>query len=408
MQFLTNLMTKFKLFFGIASEPCISFNAGTGFNNTVYSVIVDNNDKVYVGGNFTTYKGVANVNRIIRLNCDGSRDTNFIYETQPTSTTNNGFTTQVVYQIFKDLNQDIYVTGGFTRYKYKSADPSTVNNRIIRIHPNGTKDINFNNTTGFGNNTSYPLAFDSQGKLYVGGAFTTYKGNTENRIIKLNTDGSKDGTFDNSTGFNNVVWALAVDNNDKIYCGGQFTTYKGVAANYIIRLNPDGTIDSGFNYGTGCSGLTGTVHAIYVQPDNKVMLVGYFTTYNGISCGKIIRLNEDGSVDESFDHSIGFGSQTRFVRGIMPAPNNKYYVFGNFNTFNGENVNSLIRLNSDGTKDNTFITANGFGGGTYPTVNAVGIDSLECIYAGGTFTTYRGIPAINIIKLHSDGSSDSL
>jgi len=111
--------------------------------------------------------------------------------------------------------------------------------------------LNFDNTTGF-DSTVYALAIDSNGKIYVGGGFTSYKGVTASRIIRLNTDGSKDTGFTYGTGFNNYVNSLAIDSNGKIYVGGNYITYMantykniyaGVAANYVIRLKTDGNPD---------------------------------------------------------------------------------------------------------------------------------------------------------------------
>ena len=111
--------------------------------------------------------------------------------------------------------------------------------------------LNFNNTTGF-NSIVYALVIDSNNKLYVGGNFTSYKGVAANRIIRLNTDGSIDTGFTYGTGFNSIVFALVIDSNNKLYVGGNFITYKantyknvyvGVAANYVIRLKTDGNAD---------------------------------------------------------------------------------------------------------------------------------------------------------------------
>ena len=87
--------------------------------------------------------------------------------------------------------------------------------------------------------------------ILVVGAFTAYKGVTENRIIKLNGNGTKNTSFDNSTGFNNIAETIAIDSAGKIYVGGDFTTYKGVTENRIIKLNADGTKDTSFDNSTG-------------------------------------------------------------------------------------------------------------------------------------------------------------
>jgi len=53
---------------------------------------------------------------------------------------------------------------------------------------------NFGAIPGF-NTIISAIASQSDGKILVGGNFTTYQGATENRIIRLNADGSKDTTF---------------------------------------------------------------------------------------------------------------------------------------------------------------------------------------------------------------------
>jgi uncharacterized delta-60 repeat protein len=202
------------------SSKDTEFDNSTGFNDNVNTIVIDSNGKIYVGGFFTTYKGVQ-ANRIIRLNPDGSKDTEF-----DNSTGFNGAVTTIAI----DSNGKIYIGGSFSTYKGVSAW------NIIRLNPDGSKDTGFDNSTGF-NTFVRAIAIDSNGKIYVGGTFSSYKGVEANEIIRLNPDGSKDTEFDNSTGFNNIVYDITIDSNGKIYVGGLFTTYKGVEANRIIRLD---------------------------------------------------------------------------------------------------------------------------------------------------------------------------
>jgi hypothetical protein len=88
----------------------------------------------------------------------------------------------------------------------------------------------------------------------VFGDFTTYNGTSINRIVRLNTDGSIDNTFSIGTGFSNACYIGKLDSNGKLYVGGFFTSYNGTGANYIIRLNSDGSRDTTFNMGTGFDG----------------------------------------------------------------------------------------------------------------------------------------------------------
>jgi uncharacterized delta-60 repeat protein len=65
-------------------------------------------------------------------------------------------------------------------------------------------------------------------------------------IIRLNTNGSIDASFVTGAGFNDNVTALAIQPDGKILIGGVFTMYKGIAANRIVRLNLDGSLDASF------------------------------------------------------------------------------------------------------------------------------------------------------------------
>ena len=72
------------------------------------------------------------------------------------------------------------------------------------------------------------------------------------------------------------MYCLAVQDDGKILVGGEFTTLGGQARNYIGRLNADGTLDSGFK-----PGANGAVYSLAVQADGKILVGGSFTTLAG-------------------------------------------------------------------------------------------------------------------------------
>jgi uncharacterized delta-60 repeat protein len=358
-----------------------SFNTGTGFNNLVWAITVQADGKILVGGSFTTYKGVTE-NRIVRLNIDGSKDTTF--------STGTGFNTQV-YAIETQADGKILVGGSFTTYK------GVTENRIVRLNADGSKDTAFSTGTGFGS-LVYTIATQADGKILVGGTFIAYKGVTENRIIRLNANGSKDTTFSTGTGFSNSVRAITTQADGKILVGGEFTTYNGVTENRIIRLNADGSKDTVFNTGTG---FNNTVLAITTQVDGKILVGGEFTTYNGVTENRIIRLNADGSKDTVFNTGTGFNNA---VYAITAQTDGKILVGGVFSTYNGFIVNYIIRLNTDGSKDNAFSTGTGFNN----FVSTITTQSDGKILAGGAFTSYNNsITENRIIRLNADGSKDT-
>jgi uncharacterized delta-60 repeat protein len=356
------------------------FNNSIGFNGAVFSIAIQPDGKILVGGSFTTYKGLT-ANRIIRLNSDGTKDLTF--------DNSIGFNSDV-RSIAIQPDGKILCGGFFTTYKGLTA------NRIIRLNSDGTKDLTFDNSIGF-NFTVLLVPIQPDGKILVGGAFTTYKGVTANRIIRLNSDGTKDLTFDNLIGFNFTVLLVAIQPDGKILVGGDFTTYKGLTENYIIRLNSDGTKDLTFDNSIG---FNASVESIAIQPDGKILCGGVFITYKGLTENRIIRLNADGSKDLTFDNSIGFDID---VVSIAIQPDGKILVGGQFTTYKGVTANFIIRLNSDGSIDGTFNYGTGFNN----IVSSILIQPDGKIIVGGDFTTYNGYTNNNIIKLNTSGGSVS-
>ncbi|MEY3470750.1 MAG: hypothetical protein RLZZ223_100, partial [Candidatus Parcubacteria bacterium] len=210
-------------------------------------------------------------------------------------------------------------------------------NFIIRLNSDGSRDTSFNVGTGF-NNTVNTLTLQSDGKILVGGGFTSYQGVEANRIIRLNSDGSRDTSFNMGTGFSNYVDTLALQSDGKILVGGQFTSYQGVGANYIIRLNSDGSRDTSFNMGTGFSNYVDT---LALQSDGKILVGGWFTSYQGVGANYIIRLNSDGSRDTSFNLGTGFNDS---IASLALQSDGKILVGGYFTNYQDQLAGYLIRV----------------------------------------------------------------
>ena len=112
-------------------------------------------------------------------------------------------------------------------------------------------------------------------------------GTTRNRIARLNADGSLDTGFDPGAGASNEVDAIALQPNGKIVIGGRFTTVGGTGRSRIARLNANGALDTGFAPGDGASY---TVYAVTLQPDGKVLIGGGFQSVGGVLRNRIARL----------------------------------------------------------------------------------------------------------------------
>jgi uncharacterized delta-60 repeat protein len=362
-------------------DQMIPFNFGGGFDGKVSSIIIQSDNKILIGGYFTSYSGVS-ANRIIRLYSDGIIDNTF--------NTGSGFDNDI-YSVAIQSDNKILVGGGFTTYSGVSA------NYIIRLNTDGSIDNTFNSGSGFNLNVN-SIAIQSDNKILIGGNFTTYSGVSANHFIRLNTDGSIDNTFNSGSGFNNSIYSVAIQSDNKILAGGYFISYSGVTANRIIRLNSDGSIDNTFNSGSGFN--LNLISSIVIQSDNKILVGGGFTTYSGVSANYIIRLNTDGSIDNTFNSGSGFDND---IYSVAIQSDNKILIGGNFTTYSGVSANHFIRLNTDGSIDNTFNTGSGFNFN----VNSITIRSDNKILAGGYFTTYSGVSANHFIRLNSDGSIDT-
>jgi len=365
-----------------------SLNIGTGFNSALYTVSPQSDNSNIVVGAFTSYNGSAGKNYIAKITPSGSLDATF--------NTGIGFNNSSTYTIITQADGKPIIGGIFTQY-------SSSNNYITRTDLSGSYNAGpgtgFNTGVGF-NNVVYTYATQSDGKIILGGSFTQYSGSSTNttRLIRLNTNGTQDTSFVTGVGFNTDVYTIKVQTDGKIIVGGLFTTYSGSTVNYITRLNSSGSIDTTFNTGTAASS---TVWDSHIQSDGKIVIVGGFGTYSGSSNPGIVRINNSGSKDATFN--VGAGT-VGAAYSINPT-GSQYIVGGNFTSYSGSSNNYIVRINSDGTKDTSFNIGTGFSS----TVNDTTIEPNGKILAIGQFTTYSGSSTntTRIIRLNPNGTQDT-
>jgi uncharacterized delta-60 repeat protein len=246
------------------------------------------------------------------------------------------------------------------------------------------------------NSTVNTLLLQSDGKIMIGGDFTTVDGVSRSRIARINSNGTLDTTFVVGTGFGGPAISIQSINKNSsgdYFAGGQFTSYSGVAINNIIKLTSNGSIDNTFSVGTGVNNI---VQSILVQPDDKVILTGWFTSYSSATANRIVRLNTNGTIDNTFNSGSGFDDS---VWDAITQPDGKIVCVGDFNSYNGTSVSKMVRLNTGGTIDNTF-TSLVFN----DLITDVAIDVDGNYIVAGRFTTYNGITQNRIVKLNPDGT----
>src|SRR5690554_5875872 len=337
-----------------------SFDIGTGFNNNPETIILQPDGKILVGGSFTSYNG-TNQNYIARLNTNGALDTSF--------NIGNGFSQGVVSTSLQPDGK-ILVGGVFTSYNWESQ------NRITRLNTDGSLDSSFNIGTGF-NQFVQSIAIQPDGKIIIGGGFTDYNGTTQNYITRLNTNGSLDTSFNIGAGFNNAVHQIVLQDDGKILVGGRFTSYNGTTQNRITRLNADGSLDTSFAMGTIGMGFNNFVFSIALQPDGKILVGGLFSNYNGTSRSRIARLNADGTLDTSFDIGTGFNSGAG--EAFIIQPDGKIIIGGGFTSYNGTSQNRIVRLNTDGSLDTSFNIEAGIDGSSNTHIRTMVLDRKSVV-----------------------------
>ncbi|HEY0050875.1 MAG TPA: hypothetical protein VGB68_16400, partial [Pyrinomonadaceae bacterium] len=297
----------------------------TSFNGSVYSITVQPDGKILVGGAFgsVTPNGGApfSCGDIVRLNANGTVDTIF----NPRA---DGF----VYTIVVQPDGRILI-GGYFATLSPNGGAQVVRFRFARLDPDGTVDAAFAPNP---NNSVQAIALQADGKIIIAGYFNLLApegGGTiaVNKIIRFNVDGSLDTSFDPNP--NNGVRAMAVQSDGRILIAGNFTTLAPnggapVARNCFARLNPDGTLDATFD--PNVSGGSLIVYSIALQADGKILIGGEFSRLapNGgasVTRFNIARVNADGTVDAIFDPRVD-----HIVNAVAVQPDGKILIGGYF------------------------------------------------------------------------------
>jgi uncharacterized delta-60 repeat protein len=433
-------------------------------NGSVFCIVIDSTGRILIGGGFTSI-GVAQRGYIASLLSSGALDT-AIFDPEANAP---------VYAIAVQSNGQLVIGGSFTALAPQTgkapAVPSTTVpapyntpgvpqtilpaagfdattpiyvNHLARLQADGELDTSFNPEPS---SDILSIAIQSNGAMVVGGILTSFApnfsptGTIRNYIGRVGTDGSIDPNFNPS--LNQLADTVTVLSNQHILVGGAFTTVQGSGggpvtfADHVTILNPDGSIDPSFSFGTSTA-PTGQVRAFAQQPNGQVIFAGSFGAIDGSIAPYISRLNGDSTIDPSFNSGadgpvnsvavLPSGASTVIPSnsGVWLNPNGsvrytysaatngevicsvqqtdgKVIIGGLFDTFAGvSGLQNLVRLNTDGTVDTTFTPS------VTGAVNAIAIQPADGkIVIGGGFTSVSGVNNAYIARLNTDGSVDT-
>ncbi len=271
---------------------------------------------------------------------------------------------------------------------------------VVRLNADGSWDNTFD---GPDFDQDYYLRIRAavelpDGKYLVGGQFQDFSGGANQRgIIRLNSDGSQDMDFNAGFEINPTINAIALQPDGKILIAGSYGTMSHGTG--ITRLLPDGTVDATFNAGQAPT----NIQDIKVLPNGQILVAGRFSSWSG----GLAVLNPDGSRDESFVHSAYVFSSASFDNLIYPRtaiqPDGKIVVAG----LQTSNIVKIMRYNADLTVDTEFhVATNPQINGVYPTAVAIQNDG-KIIVTGYFLNAYDGNSDVSgVMRLNADGTLD--
>ncbi|MFO1499938.1 MAG: immunoglobulin domain-containing protein [Verrucomicrobiota bacterium] len=215
--------------------------------------------------------------------------------------------------------------------------------------------------------------------------------------------GSVDPSFDPGSGADDLVKRVVGLGNGKVLVAGYFNNINGVARRGIARLESTGAVDTTFNPGQGADN---GISALIVQPDGKIVVGGEFTHFDGVARNRIARLNENGSLDPSFDPGSGLdGTRTPVVLGLELQNDSRILVAGSFTTVAGTERHHLARLETTGKLDASFDPKFEEGSGKW--VFNVKVQNDGQIIAAGVFTKINGVIRSGIARFSGSGVLDT-
>lgn len=309
------------------AELDTGFDAGPRADLDILTLAVQADGRIIAAGEFTVIGG-TNRSRIVRLHPDGSVDPSFASSQELIGTV----------RAAAIQGDGAIVIGG----EFFSADGSA--RSIARLHPNGDLDSSFAARTNILNPVR-TLVIQPDGKIVIGGLFTSVGEVSRQNIARLNVDGSLDADFDPGAGANNWPRALLVQPDGKILVGGRFTTFDDQPAGRIVRLRADGSLDPDFNPGLGADA---PIRALALDLGGRIYLGGEFEMVNGTNRSGVARLHPNGSLDLDFDQG---DPDEDTINTLAVGPDGKLWIGGLFQEAGGQPRALLARLNENGTVD---------------------------------------------------------
>lgn len=347
-----------------------NFNPGKGPLGTIASVVRLPSGEYLTGGVMSAYNEVDGLSGLAMLNSNASLKTKVVnlyvspnvsdpsMATDTVSWFNGNLTSGSVSKLFY-RNDQVTAVGSFKHYGTYFYERSTKDNKlfdhipveqVVRMDLAGNLDssYSYDRTTRQalpgGNGTISDAFLQPDGKLVLVGDFTTFRGKSANRIVRLNTDGTVDATFKAGAGANDVIYSIRYNAVTKKYLlTGNFSRFDGQPSEKMALLDEQGQLDPSFKSAVFSGGLP----TLALQLNNGlIMVTGSFSTYNNIVRGGLAVLTPDGALAPGYNatgklNGIVFDMiETKSGIGGLPA----VIVTGLIDRFEGTPAGGILKL----------------------------------------------------------------
>lgn len=378
-----------------SGKPQLQCDLNTGFDGPVQSILLLNN-VLYVGGMFTSYKGLPahGLAKLDATTC--ALEVTFTQSTGFAGTSTTDPSTQIVLPTYvADLaasGTSLFVAGNFTSYRGQPA------NYLAKIDlQSGALDQTFTGPSGpDGPVANLALSADS---VYVAGNFTHYRGASTmfSELVKIDMNsGALDQAFQTGVSLSNV--SALVFSGNSLYVAA---VPQPAAAATVIKLNPlNGARDPAFSAPSAAQFGQRLYHL--AQSGTSLYVSGPFTTAsNGGSQANLIKLDvTTGQPDSAFNQAPSLDA----VVNTFAIAGSSIYLVGGFRSPGSQTSPGILRLDAaTGKPDLSYGLNPGFGGTPYAVAAGT-----SAVYVGGAMLGYGGASASNIAKLDAtSGVPDS-
>jgi uncharacterized delta-60 repeat protein len=408
------------------ASTTIATSAGA---DVAYAVAIQPDGKIVAAGAGGGIAGTGSDFALVRFTSSGALDTTFDSDGKVTTDIGNATSKSTAVAVQADGKM---VSAGYVQ------NPSTgLDFAVIRYNVDGSLDTTFDGdgkaTTSFsvGSDAANAVAIQADGKIMAAGYAPGGSSSPDFALVRYNTDGSLDTTFDGDgkvitdvgTAFgNDVAYAISIQADGKIVVAGHASTgtWWDMA---VVRYNADGSLDTSFD-GDGraivdIGSNNDIAYAVVVQTDGKIVAAGVASGFatSGADFG-VVRLNTDGSLDTSFDTdgrvttAIGPGTGFDEARGVTIQTDGKIVAAGSANNgFSTGTDFALVRYNTNGSLDSTFdtdgIVTTAIGPATANDGSFSVISQSDGKIVAGGYTQSSGVLDFALSRYNSDGSLDT-